>query len=147
MHGKDGKHKIQENDYLGEKSKEWNGRQAVLSDLSSFQSPDFCFFLLNFRSGLMNDKYKCINNYIKESRPCSAKSWLWTKGLWWGFPCSSVGKDLQCRRHRFSSWVGKIPWRRKWQPTLIFLPGESHGERSLAGCSLCGCKSWTRLSN
>ena len=35
----------------------------------------------------------------------------------------------------FSSWVGKIPWRRKWQPTPVFLPGESHGQRSLAGYS------------
>ena len=34
----------------------------------------------------------------------------------------------------FDPWVGKIPWRRKWQPTPVFLPGESHGqERSLAG--------------
>ena len=31
------------------------------------------------------------------------------------------------------SWVGKIPWRRKWQPTSVFLPGESHGQRSLEG--------------
>ena len=36
---------------------------------------------------------------------------------------------------QFLSWVGKIPWRRKWQPTLVFLPGESHGQRSLAGYS------------
>ena len=35
-------------------------------------------------------------------------------------------------------WVGKIPWRRKWQPTPVFLPGESHGQRSLAGYSLGG---------
>ena len=37
---------------------------------------------------------------------------------------------LQCRLHRkcrLSPWVGKIPWNRKWQPTLIFLPEESHG--------------------
>ena len=40
---------------------------------------------------------------------------------------------LQCRSPRFHSWVGKIPWRRKWQPTPIFLPGESHGHKSLAG--------------
>ena len=33
------------------------------------------------------------------------------------------------------SWIGKIPWRRKWQPTPVFLPGKSHGERSLVGCS------------
>ena len=38
--------------------------------------------------------------------------------------------------HRFHLWVGKIPWRRKWQPTPVFLPGESHGQRSLAGYSL-----------
>jgi len=33
----------------------------------------------------------------------------------------------------FNPWVGKIPWRRKWQPTPVFLPGKFHGERSLAG--------------
>ena len=40
-----------------------------------------------------------------------------------------------CRRHKrqgFDPWVGKIPWRRKWQLTPVFLPGESHGQRSLA---------------
>ena len=42
---------------------------------------------------------------------------------------------LQCRRSGFDPWVGKIPWRRKWQPTPIFLPGESHGQRSLMGYS------------
>ena len=38
------------------------------------------------------------------------------------------------------SLVGKIPWRRAWQPTPVFLLGESHGQRSLAGCSPWGCK-------
>ena len=47
---------------------------------------------------------------------------------------------LQCRRHRFEYWVGKIPWRRKWQPTPIFLLGKSHGQRCLAGYSSKGCK-------
>ena len=37
-------------------------------------------------------------------------------------------------------WVGKIPWRRKWQPTPVSLPGESHGQRSLVGCSPGGHK-------
>ena len=37
-------------------------------------------------------------------------------------------------------WVGKIPWRRAWQPTPVFLPGESHGQRSLEGPSPWGCK-------
>ena len=47
--------------------------------------------------------------------------------------------NCQCRRSKrpgFHPWVRKIPWRRKWQPTAVFLPGESHGQRSLAGCSL-----------
>ena len=53
-----------------------------------------------------------------------------------GFTGGASGKEpaFQCRRHRrlrFDPWVGKIPWRRAWQPTLVFLPGESHGHRSL----------------
>ena len=38
---------------------------------------------------------------------------------------------LQCRRHKFNPWVGKIPWSRKWQLTPVFLPGKFHGERSV----------------
>ena len=38
----------------------------------------------------------------------------------------------------FDSWVGKIPWRRAWQPTAVFLPGESHGQRSLESYSPWG---------
>ena len=42
---------------------------------------------------------------------------------------------LQCGRPGFDPWVGKIPRSRAWQPTPVFLPGESHGQRSLVGCS------------
>ena len=42
----------------------------------------------------------------------------------------------QCRRPGFGPWVGKSLWKREWQPTLIFLLGESHGQRSLVGYSL-----------
>ena len=57
-----------------------------------------------------------------------------------GFPGGASGKEpaCWCRRHqrcRLDLWVGKIPWRRAWQPTLIFLPGESQGLRSLVGYS------------
>ena len=45
---------------------------------------------------------------------------------------------LQCRRHEFNPWVQKILWRRKRQPTPVFLPGESHGQRSLVGYSPWG---------
>ena len=57
-------------------------------------------------------------------------SWL----LRWSRIC------LQCRRPGFNPWVGKIPWRREWQSTPIFIPGEFHGQRSLEGYSPLGCK-------
>ena len=47
---------------------------------------------------------------------------------------------MQCGRPGFDPWVGKIPWRRAWQPTPVFLPGESHGQRSLVGYSPRGHK-------
>ena len=51
---------------------------------------------------------------------------------------------LQCRRPRFNPWVRKIPWRREWLPTPVFLPGESHGQRSPAGYSPWGLKESDR---
>ena len=47
---------------------------------------------------------------------------------------------MQGERDGFPPWVRKIPWRREWQPTPVFLPGKSHGLRSLAGYSLWGHK-------
>ena len=47
----------------------------------------------------------------------------------------------------FDPWVRKIPWRRKWQPTPVFLPGESHGQRSLVGHSSWGPKRMTWLKH
>ena len=44
----------------------------------------------------------------------------------------------------FDLWVGKIPWSRKWQPTPVFSPGESHGQRSLEGYSPWGHKESDR---
>ena len=58
------------------------------------------------------------------------------------FPGGSDSKRvcLQCGRPGFDHWVWKIPWRRKWQPTPVLLPGKSHGQRSLVGYSPWGCK-------
>ena len=47
---------------------------------------------------------------------------------------------LQCGRPRFDPWVGKIPWRMKWQSTPVLLPGKSHWQRSLVGYSPWGRK-------
>ena len=60
----------------------------------------------------------CISEAIQPSHPMMPTS-----------PC------LQCRRPKFDLWIGKIPWRRKWLPTPAFVPGEFHGQRSLAGYS------------
>ena len=64
--------------------------------------------------------------------------------LYWGFPGGSSGQEsvCQCKRCRrckrcgFDPWVGKTPWRSKWQPTPVFLPGKSNGQRNLEGYSL-----------
>ena len=60
------------------------------------------------------------------------------------FQGGTVVKNLppvqRCKRHNFNPWVGKILWRRKWQPTPVLLPGKSHGQRSLAAYSQRGHK-------
>ena len=62
--------------------------------------------------------------------------------VFWGFPGGS-GKEPTCqhRRHKrrgLDSFVRKIPWKTKWQPTIVFLPEESCGQKSLVGCSPWG---------
>ena len=83
------------------------------------------------------------------------QSYLWLfsfKDLWnirpedvLGSPGGANGKEpaYQCRRHkkhRFNPWVRKIPWRRKWQPSPVFLPGKSHEQKSTVGYSSWGHK-------
>ena len=70
--------------------------------------------------------------------------------LWYTYIRSSQGalvvKHLPANagdvRRRFDPWVRKIPWRRAWQPTPVFLPGEPHGQRSLVSY---GPKGWAQL--
>ena len=71
---------------------------------------------------------------------CLAGSFFITK------PSGEPKDSCQCRRHRrleFNPWVRKTPWRRKWQPTRVFLPGKSHVQKSLEGYSSWGCKRVT----
>ena len=70
-----------------------------------------------------------------------------TEDVFWGFPCGSVVKNPPANAGDagdmgLDSWVRRIPWRRKWQPTPVFLPGKSQGQRSLVGYSPQGCKEW-----
>ena len=79
-----------------------------------------------------------------------SRTWLseWSDLIWYnlqGLTRWLSGKASACQRrsHRrcgFDPWVSKIPWSRKWQPIPVFLPGESHGQRSLAGYSPWGYK-------
>ena len=97
---------------------------------------------------------------------CGQRWWPWeSKARWhaqrqwpfegWSSPQSGpktriwrrvhqVAQSLrQCRRlrkHRLNPWVRKIPWRRRWQPTPVFLPGKFLGQRSLAGYSPWDCR-------
>ena len=72
----------------------------------------------------MSQRNGCSFFHIQWSTRITGFSWLSSKRI----PC-------QCRRFRFYPWVRKIPWRRKRQPTPLFLPGKSHGQRSLVGYS------------
>ena len=58
------------------------------------------------------------------------------------FPHRSDGKEPTCSAGELDSipGLGKIPWRRERPPTPVFLPGKSHGQRSLVGCSPWGCR-------
>ena len=75
----------------------------------------------------MKGRHLIINNYHRKGLPRypAVKN-----------PPANAG-DI---RDGFNPWVGKIPWSRKWQPTPVCLPGESHGQRSLVGYSSWGCK-------
>ena len=74
-----------------------------------------------------------------------------SKGNLGSLVAQMVKNSLQCRRPGFDSLVGRITWRREWQPTPVFLPGKSHGQRSLMGFSPWGPKEldmteWLTLS-
>ena len=76
-------------------------------------------------------KYLPTNNPLQPSVIVSQyhNNSFWTNPASRGFPGGTSGKEpaCQCWRCRFNPWVRKIPWRRAWQPTLVFLPGESPG--------------------
>ena len=69
------------------------------------------------------------------------KEKLWQgRATWMGFPGDVNGKEptcqcRKCKKLRFDPWIGKILWKRVWQPTPEFLPGEAHGQKSLEGYS------------
>ena len=93
----------------------------------------------------MSKESSWTNRTPRQMKPWWHVSYFW--GWWGGFRCLLgcyqahcfpkwlIGKESVCqwKRRGFNLWIGKTPWRRKWQPTLVFLPGKSHGQRSLVG--------------
>ena len=80
--------------------------------------------------------------WIQESK---FKFWWDLRQVCFGLPRWHSDKEpiCQCGRRKrcgFDPWIGKIPWRKKWQSTPVFLPGESHRQRNLAGYSPWGSK-------
>ena len=110
---------------------------------TSREFPTFAVFI---------EKYCLFNKRGKEGKQKGRKeggrerkTMHLTKSPLIGLPRWLRGKECVCQRRSlrwcsFDPWVGKIPWRRKWQPTPVFLPGKSHGQRSLGGYSPPGRK-------
>ena len=78
----------------------------------------------------------------RQHTPTASKIYIWAS---LDFPSGSSSKEHACqprrpKRRSFDPWVGKIPWRRAWQPTPVLLPGEFHGQRSLVGYGAWGRK-------
>ena len=85
-------------------------------------------------SGVHHDD--CGNDFIDANICHGLSRWL-----------SGKESACQCRRLRFNLWIGKILWRRKWQPPPVFLPGKFHGQRSLADYSPWGDMKSDKINN
>jgi len=114
-------------------SKSWNNLIEQFSQQTSFMR--ILWNLRTFKASIwsLGDEFK------------------WSSYKFKGLPWGHSGKEstCQCKRCGFDPWVGKIPWRRKWQTTPVFLTGESHGQRSLVDHSSWIHEvemSWTRLN-
>ena len=85
--------------------------------------------------------YGYLNGREENSKKEKIHGCIWGLAWWLG------GKEpvCQCRKCGFLGW--KISWKRKWQPIPVFLPGKSHGQRSLTATVQGVAKSWTQVSD
>ena len=90
---------------------------------------------LNFPAGLTHPSSSPAPRENEDSSPSHSQTEVGTG--WQGFPGGSNGKESTCNSGELGliPGLGKIAWRRAWQPTPVFLPEESHGQRSLVGYS------------
>ena len=110
------------------------------SDNSALILQNLFTYLLNFRICTVSELLTYItsvkNKFTKMNAIFTCSSFVF------GLPWWLNGKESSCRcsRYRFDPWVRKIPWRRIWQSTPVFFPGEFYGQRSLTGYSPWGLK-------
>ena len=112
----------------------WDGklgmalRQVLTVHLFTPSFPDLWGWLTTHCLGVVHHREWTLPH------PCHHPACQGLRGRWF----SGKASACQCRRPGIDPWVGKNPWRRKWQPTAVFLPGKSHGQRSLVGCDTWG---------
>ena len=90
--------------------------------------------ILSYLHSLFHPSSKTLQQFLHNHFPISTADQQYLE--------TSLVAQMVCNTGEpgFEPWVGKIPWRRKWQSTPVLLPGESHGQRSLVGYSLWGHK-------
>ena len=122
--------------WLSSNLKEQNPRK-VRSVLSQHQGPMITVLSKNCSFYTLKQPKKPHSD-LGMSSEIWASAWQFVKG----FPSGSAVKNLSTNQEAqetwFDPWVGKMPWRREWQPIPVFLAGESHGQRNLAGYSPWG---------
>ena len=119
------------------------GGKSLIAALSGSWVPETCvigLFLQRLKMNLLywNGLTNHLSTWTLKLRSPKQRGSSPKPGLPWRL--SGKQSACWCRRHGFNPWVGKIPWKRKWQPTPVFLLGESHGQRSLAGYGPWGRK-------
>ena len=117
------------------------GRFFTIWATMETQSPFLHMLLIDgeSRRKLLIVSYR-VSSWIMQEMLYEVGKRKWA-GSYWDLPGGARGKEPTChcslgvKRGQFNPWVRKIPWRREWQYSPVFLPGESHGQRSLSGYS------------
>ena len=119
---------------------------ARLGPLPAGWTQGSCTFYLEAGSRVQKTEVTGLVKGCALYQPCHFLYSSGQSGLsWW---LSGKESTCQCRRHRCGPLARKIPWRRQWQPTPIFLPGKPRGQRSLVAYNRWAHKrSWIQLSN
>ena len=121
--------------------------------LSKFEKKcsNFSFHGANFHwfssSKILEEIYCNHSLVLKTKTLIAAEEMLCHLYSRWRRGKESACQCRRCKRGGFDPCIRKIPWRRVWQPTPVFLPGKFHGQKSLAGYSPGSQKSQTRMSN